>query len=266
MLKRLTNKVIADKTDGRLRDTAGESREDLIADPNWVDIESLPFAADQYFCVDVPRHFRDAMIKDAKNWAESSASDARTWAIRAITKAVSRVVMPRIIDLRDWRDHVARHLNQLCLHRRRFESDTISLVEKLAEKCEFLEAQVSRFQSKWSRHEEDTDKIIQQLQERCTLTNDQVLLLQGKVSSLESTSTSCQNKTRTQRPARTRSRSPEAQVSSHREPRDMIFEAQLEAIKARSQSPGPDRARAWCEFSNRELLSSSPNEFSNREM
>ena len=114
MLRRLTNKVIADRNDGRLRDAAGESSEYLIADPNWVDIESLPFAADQYFCVDVPRHFRDVMIKDAKkNWADFKATDARTWAIRAITKAVSMIVTPRMVDLRDWHDHVARHLNHL---------------------------------------------------------------------------------------------------------------------------------------------------------
>ena len=257
---RAAKKKIAGRQQGAGAPSDVAHDEDLVPDPTWADIESLTVAGQGYFRFDDPRRFREAMIKDAWGWAENKATDAKDWVIRAISKAVSTIVMPRVVDLRLWRDHAAQHLHRLCAHRRRLESDTKHDLEKVAERCDLLEAQVARLQSRLQRNDEDMEKIIGQIQERANLTNEQVLLLRRNVSCLEAKLTSCPSDQRNERPsdqrnerlARTRSRGRDADESCDRDLGSMIFEAQLDAISARSPSPGPERLRVWHEFANRD--------------
>ena len=85
----------------------------LLPDPEWCDVEAPP-SAQEYAWFDTPCNFSNGMFADKARWARESPIHVAS----AITKAISGIVIPRILDYEVWRDHAAAFFRRLCAHRR----------------------------------------------------------------------------------------------------------------------------------------------------
>ena len=253
MPSRATKKASAGKDAGdNPPAVSGQAEYDLVADDAWRDLEALPYPPESYCRLSgFGREFRDAMVADAKNWAESKVIDAKSWAVRAIAGAVAYIVQPRVVHLHEFREHVAAHLQRLCARRQRFEDDTIRRVEEMAAGYSRLDAAFSRWESREQRQQEDLEKCLEQLQARCSQMSLQISELHRRVEGLEANSVVDNRLPRPTRPrARSRSASSEGGGRGALEPAEQLLSAQLLAISRRSRSPGPDTAAVLREFSN----------------
>ena len=235
--------------------TQAVTPERFVPDATWHDIAHLDLDGN-YTSFRPPRKFVDAMVADAKHWAETEDRSV----IWTVASAVAKVVMPMILDFQQWRMHINNHLRRLCGSRRLFMSETQEFVTQLGERCSDLEEQISQFA-----------RIVPQLQERCNDLDERTYSLRSKIERLESEvqrlespagfdlSASSQRSAATVR-ERSNDRSRDHAASSEcprgrqeSDPLDVVFEGKLNAIRARSKSPAADKAQAFLEYSQRKL-------------
>ena len=88
-------------------------RDNDPAPPVWRDLVSLP-PVEEYMLFNSPPEYSIAMRKDSGRWATSCDIPA----MLAITNITSRLIMPRLVDLNQWKAVVSSFLGRLCRHRR----------------------------------------------------------------------------------------------------------------------------------------------------
>ena len=260
---------------GRSPERREATPESFVPDATWVEMTGLDLHG-KYMSFRPPPEFMQAMVHDAKNWSET---DDRS-VIRTVAGAVAKVVMPILIDFQMWRLHINNHLQRLCASRRLFRCETQRFVTRLGERCSDLEEQISQFA-----------RIVPQLQERCNDLDERTSSLRSQIKRLESEVERLESEGRSKHTSvagastpgafagastpgasapsprsesaatvreRSNDRSRDHAASSEcprgrqeRDPLDAVFEAKLEAIRSRSNSPAAHKAQAWLEYSQR---------------
>ena len=196
----------------------------LLPDPEWCDVAAPP-SASEYAWFDTPRNFSNGMFSDRARWARECPLQVAS----AITKAISGIVVPRILDYEVWRDHAAAFFKRLCAHRRAMHD------------------RWNRAMAEFSRRLTSTENRVSGLEQR--LADVEARLARGVPFSVTSTDPRHHEDRNISRRGRSpaahlRSSSPDHGRSRERSIPEKILDAQLTAIGKRSDSPGPDALRA----------------------
>ena len=128
---------------GVVAEPAAADEPELLADPNWVGIAELP-ACETYLRFEPPRRYAEAMIADAPNWAEGCQHST----VRAIAASVAQLVMPRFVDIEQWRRHATDFFKRLCSHRRSTASQNLNATEQLVHRIKLCEQAIAELQAR----------------------------------------------------------------------------------------------------------------------
>ena len=128
---------------GVAAEPAAADEPELIADPNWVGIAELP-ACETYLRFEPPRRYAEAMIADAPNWVEGCQHST----VRAIAASVAQLVMPRFVDIEQWRRHATDFFKRLCSHRRSTASQNLNATEQLVHRIKLCEQAIAELQAR----------------------------------------------------------------------------------------------------------------------
>ena len=128
---------------GVAAEPAAADEPEPIADPNWVGIAELP-ACETYLRFEPPRRYAEAMIADAPNWVEGCQHNT----VRAIAASVAQLVMPRFVDIEQWRRHATDFFKRLCSHRRSTASQNLNATEQLVHRIKLCEQAIAELQAR----------------------------------------------------------------------------------------------------------------------
>ena len=125
-------------TSSEATSVAGANDEEMQVDAGWCDIAALPVDPCKYNLFHPPKAFYDGMLADSASWSH----DADKNVARCVASAISKIVMPWLVDWQDWRKHASDFFRRLCLHRQRRADTTDARLEKLRTGLESLNARV----------------------------------------------------------------------------------------------------------------------------
>ena len=180
----------------------------------------------EYAWFNIPKNFSNGMFADKARWAQDTSIQVTC----TIVRAISGIVVPRILDFEAWRDHATEFFRRLCAHRRA------------------MHGRWNKAMSDFSRRQGTTAEKLLELEHR--LAAVEARMGRGFLHAAQATSGSASQGQRFSPP---RGRAPPGSpregraspaISRERSIPERILDAQLEAIGKRSDSPGPDALRA----------------------
>ena len=196
-----------------------ETKAPELFDPDWHDIEAAP-PVEEFTIFDPPNDFKRKMMSEKHRWM--CGSDTKV--ALAIANVTSTVVMPRLADFECWRANAVDFFRRLCCHRRVVQEQTCGAIDELREAiCELRERHSAlrllvTEQDKRLRFVEQQPAWRQVLEpHHATSAHDRG---RGKTSSAK------------------------IRAVSEQDVRNQILSGQLDAVCARSPSPGRDALEA----------------------
>ena len=211
----MTSRIRARKK--KVNTSAPDFDDCLVPDPDWVDLEALP-PPDFHVMFHPPRRYQDELLADHDSWAAGAAKET----YKAIASALATLVQPRLVDLYQWKVHATDFFKRLCSHRKYVHAQSIAALD--------------------------------QLQDRLSVIEMRMHAMESSIEHIRITHTSIERKSGGNVHARL-GVEPEAKKTASRarstfDPK-MIMHAQLDAVRARSSSPGPDALKVLADHGSR---------------
>ena len=180
----------------------------LLPDPEWCDIERLP-GVETYVRFYPSKDYLNDMLADKANWSPS----LKPGITMTVANVMAGLILPRLLDFQQWRDHAANFFSRLCGHRRVMHDQVQQALDELRTAHESLA------------------KRVTELEKQQTRTSPSPTHLPNQNRVLYSTVAGCSTET----------------------VKGKILGAQLEAIRQRSLSPGADTLNALTDCIPRQL-------------
>ena len=147
------------------------STSDLVPDPTWVDIEPLQKGDVRFAVFDPPRAFYDDMVAKGSSWAMGADNTV----VRCVASSLSRIAMPWLADLQQWRLHAADFFCRLCSHREH-------RMKRTDERLDALEKQVNTLATALDK----ANAEVKKLEVTLDATRDDLNRARGQLSQLTS--------------------------------------------------------------------------------